>query len=120
MESDKNRDFAKNSRTKEESVGLILKAIKERTLIRGTLVSDNNMCHCALGCLFTENQLVDMKKADLNEALVGDVAKAVGVRNLEAMTGISVLGAGFLVAANDFSEVSLINYLKKLSPTSFQ
>ena len=118
MKSDKNRDFAKNPRTKEESVGLILKAIKDDKLIGGCISYLGY--HCALGHLLTQNQRNYLFKHNVSDSSVEDIAKVVGRKNLKAMTGLNYDELDLLVVRNDTSTYSLKVYLKELSPKSFK
>jgi len=46
--------------------------------------------YCAVGCLFTEAQLDDIRKVGLNNVAVDELAKYVGEENLKYMTGMTL------------------------------
>ena len=103
MESDKNRDFAKNPRTKEESVGLILKAIEDDKLITSKLHNTDYTKFCALGCLFTIKQLKWLAKRVQANEYIDCIFKKVGEKNMKAMTGLNLDEASLLAGHNDIS-----------------
>lgn len=46
--------------------------------------------HCSIGCLFTEDQLKDIKRRHLNDASVSKLETHIGTENIQYVTGLSI------------------------------
>ena len=63
--------------------------------------SDGKGCHCAVGVLFTPAQLRDIARRGMTQASVMILASAVGRKNIEFVTGMSLSELKELQEAND-------------------
>ena len=85
-------------RTREESLKHIIKQAKAGKIGPKGSEWSSGSCHykylsgnhCAVGCLFSANQLKDIERRDFNSTSIAMVAQEIGQKNIEAVTGMTV------------------------------